>query len=88
MEGGSGRDILIGGRGADRIEGNAGDDILIAGYTAFDRQYAALVAILNEWTSSRVYTNRVGNLSAGWLKGSGPGVTVFDDNDEDRLIGS
>ena len=43
---------------------------------------------VDEWTSSRTYTNPVGNLSAGWLKGTGPGVTVFDDNDEDRLIGS
>ena len=88
LEGGSGRDILIGGRGADRIEGNAGDDILIAGYTSFDRQYAALVAILSEWSSSRTYAKRVENLSASWLKGSGPGVTVFDYNEIDRLIGS
>ena len=88
LEGGSGRDILIGSRGADRIEGNAGDDILIAGYTSFDRQYAALVAILSEWTSSRTYARRVENLSMSWLKGSGPGVTVFDDNEVDRLTGS
>ena len=37
--GGNGRDIVIGGTGADRIHGDANDDILIAGFTAFEREF-------------------------------------------------
>ena len=37
--GGDGRDIVIGGTGADRIHGDANDDILIAGFTAFEKEF-------------------------------------------------
>ena len=50
--------------------GNAVDDILIAGYTAFDLNDAALAAILAEWTSARSYRQRVANLSNGTIVGS------------------
>src|SRR5262249_50738111 len=92
------RDLLLGGRGADRIIGNAADDILIAATTAFDGYLAALAALLAEWTSERDYANRVANLrgegtgprlnSDFFLMTEGPAATVFDDGAEDRLTGS
>jgi hypothetical protein len=102
LVGGSNRDILIGGRGADRLVGNGGEDLLIAGYTAFDGDYAALCAILAEWNSSRSYATRVANLQGTgsgstfasrlngnyFLTASGSGRTVFDDGDADVLTGS
>jgi Ca2+-binding RTX toxin-like protein len=102
--GGSNRDILIGGTGADRIVGNEADDILIAGSTAFDAIEVALSAILAEWTSSRSYAQRVANIT-----GTGTGsdfdnrlhgdtylrvttdaatTTVFDDGSQDTLTGN
>ena len=94
--GGRGIDLLLGGRGNDGLRGGGGDDILIAGYTAFDTNTAALRAILDEWTSSRDFATRVANLSGS---GSGPRLngdsflrttgsqTVFDDADSDELTG-
>jgi hypothetical protein len=96
LVGNSGRDLLIGGIGADRIVGNADDDILIAGWTDFDTNDAALCAIMAEWTNvEREPSLRVANLRG---EGSGPrlnedyflqnGVTVFDDAARDVLTGS
>jgi Ca2+-binding RTX toxin-like protein len=63
LTGGSGRDILIGGSGADSLTGAAGDDLLIAGRTSFDQNAQALLAILDEWsTTARPYATRVNNL--------------------------
>jgi Ca2+-binding RTX toxin-like protein len=62
LVGDGGRDLLIGGTGADRMVGNADDDILIAGFTAFDALDMVLCAIMDEWTSSRSYADRVKNL--------------------------
>jgi Ca2+-binding RTX toxin-like protein len=72
-----------------------GDDLLIAGYTAFDTNTAALRAILAEWTShrDRDYATRIANLSGPRANGhfflnvDGPQTTVFDDADEDKLTG-
>jgi len=50
LKGGEGRDILIGGRGHDRLKASAGDNLLIAGFTDFDRDMSALEAIRSEWT--------------------------------------
>ena len=79
LEGGSGRDLLIGGTGADDLRGDAHDDILIAGFTAYDNEYAralaiapqrkAIEAIMAEWGSSRSYGARIANVS-----GTGSGV--------------
>ena len=52
LKGGNGRDLFIGGFGADNINVGAGVDIEIAGSTLFDSQYAALEAILSEWNSA------------------------------------
>jgi hypothetical protein len=49
---GKNRDILIGGRGADEISGTPGDDILIAGYTDYDRTVGALCGALDLWNST------------------------------------
>jgi Ca2+-binding RTX toxin-like protein len=104
LVGGGGRDLLIGGLGADRIVGNADDDILIAGTTAFDLDHTALCAIMAEWTSTRSYAVRTANIT-----GNGTGssfdvrqngnyflntnaaygaITVQDDNAKDTLTGS
>jgi len=94
--GGSGRDVLIGGRGADLIGVNGADDILIAGYTTFDGNLAALSLIWAEWTSSRSFADRVANLSGTATTGvNGPAVlratgsdrTAFDDQAVDQLTG-
>ena len=98
LVGGSGRDLLIGGSGADRLVGNADDDILIAGFTAWDDQAAALCAIMDEWSRTDLsYQERVTHLRfGGGLNGaitlnadpSQGAVTVFDDNAADVLTGS
>jgi Ca2+-binding RTX toxin-like protein len=95
LQGGAGRDILIGGLGLDRLNGQAGEDILIGGTTAFDASEAALLALLQEWNSTRTLEERVANIRAS----NGPillntgyrlqkSETVFDDGDEDILNGA
>jgi hypothetical protein len=90
--------VLIGGDGRDELFGSLQGDLLIGGTTAFDDNADALLLILNEWTSTRAYAERVANLRG---TGSGPafderlndniflqaGTTVLDDADEDRLHG-
>lgn len=103
LSGGAGRNVLIGGTGADQLGGASEEDILIAGTTSFDANDSTLLAILNEWSSSRTYAQRVAN-----LLGTGTGasfaarlnsnyflnvdasrgaITVFDDNAQDSLKG-
>ena len=93
---------MIGGLGADRLVGNGGDDLEIGGRTAFDIDDdhlaagfdQAILAILAEWNSSRIYATRVSN-----IRGTGTGTrlngsvflndtTVFDDSAVDVLTGS
>ena len=94
INGGGGRSILIGGPGADRLVGGSGDDILIAGTTAYDRNDAALLALLQEWNSGDDYPTRVTKLRTGILLADGTvvklakGTTVLDDEDKDQLTGS
>ncbi len=85
-----GRNILIGGNGADKLYGNAKDDILIAGSTAHDEDDAALLAILDEWTSGDSYDNRVSFIrNGGGANGAAifDDTTVFDDGLADLLVG-
>jgi hypothetical protein len=63
LDGGAGGDLLSGGNGTDRLIGGTGEDLLIGGRTAFDANALALQAVLAEWTSSRSYVQRVGNLT-------------------------
>ena len=81
LQGGKGRDLLIGGEGKDHLQGQGDDDIMIAGFTNHDSSDAALCAIMDEWTSTNTYPNRVANL-AGLLNP----LTVHDDGVEDMLV--
>jgi Ca2+-binding RTX toxin-like protein len=97
--GGNGRDLLIGGAGKDILEGKGGSDLLIGGFTAFDHEEAALMAIMHEWTSDHDLATRIANLSGTgsgasfdqrlngnyFLRTCGPDATVFDDYVRDVL---
>jgi Ca2+-binding RTX toxin-like protein len=77
--GGSGRNLLIGGTGTDLLTGGTGDDLLIAGKTNFDSQtrtenFAAVNAIMAEWTSKDSYGVRVARLT-GTQPGGKNGAT-------------
>jgi hypothetical protein len=79
------------------MNGNDDDDLLIAGFTSFDNNDAALRDIMLEWNSSRGYLSRVANLRgmpnvtfASRLNGNTflkKGVTVIDDDEVDILTG-
>ncbi|MCC6493800.1 MAG: LEPR-XLL domain-containing protein [Pirellulales bacterium] len=58
-----GNDILIGGAGLDLIIGDSGGDIIISGSTSHDANLAALDLIMDEWSSSRSYAQRVANIT-------------------------
>jgi len=86
--GGRDRDILIGGDGKDHMHGLRADDILIGGSTADDTNTVALLQILDEWTSTDSFNDRVTKLSSG--AGGLPildNTTVIDDGVVDHLVG-
>ncbi len=90
LVGGAGRDLLIGGFGSDILNGGDADDILIAGATDHDANDAALLSIMEEWTSAASFQTRVRNLKNG--TGFSGGVklnasTVHDDSAKDFLTG-
>jgi hypothetical protein len=98
LTGGPGRSILIGGTGSDLLYGGGGQDLLIGGNTDFDSNAAALLDILDEWTSSHTLEERVRNIvdgsgtTGGGLNGAyyltdGPSGTVHNDGAIDVLIG-
>jgi Ca2+-binding RTX toxin-like protein len=63
LVGGSARDLLIGGTGSDTLLGNGDDDLLIGGTMAYDATFAALDAIMAEWTRMDLdYASRVAHL--------------------------
>ena len=87
---GSGRNLLIGGLGADTLHAGSAGDILIGGYTAYDSNVTALASIMAEWDSADSYTTRVNKLTnGGGLNGSYVlnSTTVHDDNTTDVLYG-
>jgi Ca2+-binding RTX toxin-like protein len=98
----TGRNVLIGGNGADSLGGGRGDDLLIAGYTDYDANIAALMSVLNEWArtdlpSATSYATRVGHLRGTMPSGlngavllkTGIGGTVHDDSpSKNTLMGS
>lgn len=91
LDGGSGRNVLIGGLGRDVLIGGGDEDILIAGYTAYDDDDTALVAILSEWTRSDLtYGERVDHLKYGggvqdpYLLDA---TSVFGDAESNTLLG-
>ncbi len=88
---GSGRSILIGGAGADILQGGSNETIFIGGQTAYDANDQALLAIAQEWGSTRSFSERVRRLRNGvgtnpWVQ-LGLNTTVFDDLTQDRMIG-
>jgi Ca2+-binding RTX toxin-like protein len=93
LTGGSGRDLLIGGLGTDTLRGGGGDDILIGGYTNYDANVTALLAVMKEWGRTDAdYNTRVKHLSgslSGGLNGSYflKATTVYDDTAIDSLFG-
>jgi Ca2+-binding RTX toxin-like protein len=90
LNGSGGRDILIGGLGADTLNGGGGDDIVIGGTTVYDTLDAALLLVLDEWTSSRSFTDRVNNVLGVTTTGLNAGTylsltTVHDDGAVDNI---
>jgi hypothetical protein len=86
LNGGNGRDILIGSQDNDSLSGGNDEDILIGGVTVHDNSVAALDAVMAVWNSAASFSSRVATLTAsgGLLQA---GVTVFDDDDHDSLVG-
>ena len=92
INGGSGRNLLIGGLGSDTITGGSNNDILISGTTSLDGNFAALDAILAEWSSiTDSYATRISRIkNGGGLNGSTTlnwGTSVIDDGAADILLG-
>jgi uncharacterized repeat protein (TIGR01451 family) len=89
--GGIGNDLLIGGAGNDTLYGEGHDDIVVADSTTYDSNEVALMAILQEWSSSHSYSTRVNNIrngggnNGGFTLNSG---TVLDDGTPDTLWGN
>ena len=66
LSGGAGRDLLIAGAFASILDGGDDEDLLIGGTTDYDRNAAALLAIMAEWKRTDVdYATRVANLKSG-----------------------
>jgi Ca2+-binding RTX toxin-like protein len=100
--GGRGRDLLVGGSGRDLIMGGSGDDILIGGQVSFVEEQKSLRNIMAEWTSDRLYSERVANLQGdetnpafadrankdSYLTFGGPNATVLDDGERHILTGA
>jgi RHS repeat-associated protein len=74
LMGGAGRDLLIGGSGSDQLTAGSGDAILIGGSTSYDKNLAALEAILAEWArTDETYRQRVSHIhgfTTGGLNGA------------------
>ena len=79
--------MLIGGQGADRLEGGNGDDLLVAGSTKFDTNNAAnrsaICDIDDEWTGGTGgWKGHIDHLTTGGGKNGTTllnSTTVFDD---------
>jgi hypothetical protein len=80
----AGRSLLIGGSGKSTLTAGAAGDILIAGTTSYDANYAALQSLLAEWQSADSYLlrfQRIEGLQTGGLNGKNKlvwGGTVKD----------
>ena len=60
---------MIGGTGADLLQGGGGDDLIIGNGTAFDSDLTALLALMAEWGRTDAnYETRVNHLK-GTLTG-------------------
>lgn len=89
-----GRDLSIGGSGSDALLDADGEDVQIAGTLTLPDLPVGLGNIMNEWTSSRSFVDRVNNLK-GDLSGNYANAdtlllvnqTVFNDTATDFLWG-
>jgi hypothetical protein len=84
--GGNGRTIMIGGSGAASMVAGSGDAVLIGGTTAYDANAAALMALLNTWSSSASYSIRVSQLMSDPIYPLNAS-TVYNNNAVDSLFG-
>jgi Ca2+-binding RTX toxin-like protein len=84
---GAGRSVLIGGTGHDVVKADRGGAIVIGGSTAHDTDSAALLQILNEWSSGDSLAVRQEKLQTG-ADGLPPlnDTTVVDDGALDTLF--
>ena len=95
LRGGMNRDILLGGSGADVLRGGGNDDILFGGYfrhgaTIADDQLV-ISQMLDTWTSSAEYSDRVEQLRAALLPPANDDPSLAklrNDYSADVLIGS
>ncbi|MFO0911592.1 MAG: MBG domain-containing protein [Pirellulales bacterium] len=91
LKGNGGRDILIGGADQDALIAGSGQTVLIGGRTDFDKNLAALAAVMQEWSRTDLgYDGRVANLLNGGGKNGTKvlnATTVRDDNASDILYG-
>jgi hypothetical protein len=88
--GNGGKDLLIGGAGADRIYDYFTDDVIVAGSTKYDAHVDALASILAEWARTDIgYPAKVADLkNGGGLNGQVvlSGAAVIDDNAIDTIL--
>ena len=93
LKSGSGRNILISGKGAGTLDGTQGANVLVGGYTTYDASESALSKLLSEWSRNDAdYLTRVNH-----LRGTTPGgnnlsfvlntTTVSDNSAVDLLFG-
>jgi Ca2+-binding RTX toxin-like protein len=92
LTGGTGRNVIIGGGGSDRITGGGGENILIGGTTAYDRNLAALQAVMQIWDDPIVpFDQRINTLQNGTTLGGQTVAlnknTVQNDGAPDSLLG-
>jgi hypothetical protein len=91
--GGSGRDLLIGGNGADTLRAGSGGAVLIGGYTDYDANTSAVLALLREWGRTDAdYNTRVKHLNGTQSGGLNSSFrltksTIHDDSVIDYLYG-
>jgi Ca2+-binding RTX toxin-like protein len=91
--GGAGRDLLMGGAGADVLRGGGGEDLLVADWTSYDGNVAALDLLMREWSRADVpaATRRAhlqGTLGGGLNLGYQlTGATVHPDGAADKVTG-
>ncbi|MEM9826774.1 MAG: hypothetical protein AAF958_09305 [Planctomycetota bacterium] len=89
--GGIGMDVLVGGMGQDDLRGGVGGDLIIAGFTSLGDSKSLWDQVLQEWSSEKSYSERLGNLRSGIGAGASVSLaanaTVFDDEISDRVAG-
>jgi Ca2+-binding RTX toxin-like protein len=95
LYGRGGRDLLIGGTGADQLYGHepgqaqlgSDQDILIGDSTVYDNDLAALAQLIDRWSGSGTYAQRVSALLNGVGVPALNTTKLIFDNAVDRLTG-